>query len=135
MSDKTRTKSSTKMPDDNKVSIEITEAFEDTEALDVGKTFREARAQKGLTQEQAARFLKVRVKLITDFEEGMPLDLPGLTYQIGFVRSYANMVELDANYIVETYKNSLNINDPRVTYKFLEARDEKKSIYPVFWGW
>ena len=69
MSDKTRTKSSTKMPDDNKVSIEITEAFEDTEALDVGKTFREARAQKGLTQEQAARFLKVRVKLITDFEE------------------------------------------------------------------
>ena len=131
MSDKTRTKSSTKMPDDNKVSIEITEAFEDTEALDVGKTFREARAQKGLTQEQAARFLKVRVKLITDFEEGMPLDLPGLTYQIGFVRSYANIVELDANYIVETYKNSLNINDPRVTYKFLEARDEKKSIYPV----
>ncbi len=131
MSEKTRIKSSSKMPDDNTVSIEITEAFEDTDALDVGKSFREARAQKGLTQEQAGRFLKVRVKLISDFEEGMPLDLPGLTYQIGFVRSYANLVELDADYIVEAYKNSLNINDPRIIYNFLEAKDEKKSIYPV----
>tara|TARA_B100000579_G_scaffold436097_1_gene461091 strand:- start:1014 stop:2018 length:1005 start_codon:yes stop_codon:yes gene_type:complete len=131
MSEKIGIKSSTKMPDDDKVSIEITEAFDDTEALDLGKSFREARAQKGLTQEQAGKFLKVRVKLITDFEEGMPLDLPGLTYQIGFVRSYANLVELDADYIVEAYKNSLNINDPRVTYNFLEARQEKKSIYPL----
>ncbi len=131
MSEKTRIKSSSKMPDDNTVSIEITEAFEDSDALDVGKSFREARAQKGLTQEQAGRFLKVRVKLISDFEEGMPLDLPGLTYQIGFVRSYANLVELDADYIVEVYKNSLNINDQRIIYNFLEAKDEKKSIYPV----
>ena len=131
MTDKTRIKSSTKMPDDNKVSLEITEAFDDTEALDLGKSFREARAQKGLTQEQAGKFLKVRVKLISDFEEGMPLDLPGLTYQIGFVRSYANLVELDADYIVEAYKNSLNINDPRVSYNFLEARQEKKTIYPL----
>ena len=131
MGQKTLTKSSTKMPDDNKVSLEITEAFDDTEALDIGKSFREARAQKGLTQEQAGKFLKVRVKLISDFEEGMPLDLPGLTYQIGFVRSYANLVELDADYIVEAYKNSLNINDPRVSYNFLEARQEKKTIYPL----
>ena len=105
MSEKIGIKSSTKMPDDDKVSIEITEAFDDTEALDIGKSFREARAQKGLTQEQAGKFLKVRVKLITDFEEGMQLDLPGLTYQIGFVRSYANLVELDADYIVDAYKN------------------------------
>ena len=131
MSQKTVTKSSTKMPDDNKVSLEISEAFDDAEALDIGKSFREARAQKGLTQEQAGKFLKVRVKLVSDFEEGMPLDLPGLTYQIGFVRSYANLVELDADYIVDAYKNSLNINDPRVTYNFLEARQEKKSIYPL----
>ena len=88
MSQKTLTKSSTKMPDDNKVSLEISEAFDDTEALDIGKSFREARAQKGLTQEQAGKFLKVRVKLITDFEEGMPLDLPGLTYQIGLNRYF-----------------------------------------------
>ena len=84
MKDKTEIKSITKMPNDNNVSLEISEAFEDADKLNIGKTFLEARAQKGFTQEQASKFLKVRVKIISDFEDGVPIDLPGLT-QLGTI--------------------------------------------------
>ena len=131
MDDKIEIKSRVKLPDDNKISDEISEAFSDSDTLNIGKVFTEARAQMGLTQEQASKFLKVRVKIISDFEKGLALDLPGLTYQIGFVRSYSSLVELDSNQIVEAYKNSLNIEDQKIKYNFLEAKKEKTSFYPV----
>ena len=75
--------------------------------------------------------MKVRVKIISDFEDSVAIDLPGLTYKIGFVRSYANLLDLDSDYIVEAYKKELNIEDPKVKYNFLEAKKEKKSLYPI----
>ena len=131
MEEKTEIKSITKLPDDNNVSLEISEAFEESDRFNIGNTFLEARAQKGFTQEQASKFLKVRVKVISDFEDGLPIDLPGLTYKIGFVRSYANLLDLDSDYIVEAYKKELNTEDSKVKYNFPEAKKEKKSLYPI----
>ena len=65
-------------------------------------------------------------------ENGKQIDLPGLAYQIGFVRSYASLVELDADFCVEAYKNSINIKDSRISYNFLESNKEKKSYLPIF---
>ncbi len=131
MSSNKESKSTINLPDDNDISFDITQAFEDPNALNIGKTFVEARAKKGLTQEQASRKLKVRIKLIVDFEEGKSLELPGLAYKIGFVRSYASLVELDTDYIVESYKQSIGAEEKRVSYNFLEAKKEKKSFIPL----
>ena len=89
----------------------------------------EARARKGFTQEQAGKKLKVRTNLIADFENGKQIDLPGLAYQIGFVRSYASLVDLDADFCVEVYKNNINIKDSRISYNFLESNKRKNRIY------
>ena len=131
MINKNETKSDENLLDDNEISNDILKAFEDPQVQDIGRTFMEARAVKGFTQEQAGRSLKVRLKLIEDFEDGRHLDLPGLAYQIGFVRSYANLVDLDPDYCVEAYKKNLNIQDPRIAYNFLESSKEKKSFVPI----
>ncbi len=131
MSKTNETKSRVNLPDDNKVSLEITEAFQDPDSLNIGQSFMEARARKGLTQEQASKALKVRTQLINDFEEGVDLNLPGLAYRVGFVRSYANLVDLDSDYYVEAYKKNLNKEDSKISYNFLEVKKEKKSYYPI----
>ncbi len=131
MINKNETKSDKNLLDDNKVSLDILKAFEEPEIQEIGRTFVEARAKKGLTQEQAGKSLKVRAKLITDFEDGKHLDLPGMAYQIGFVRSYASLVDLDPEICIEAYKKSCNIEDSKITYNFLESNKEKKSFVPI----
>ncbi len=130
MSNTNETKSRVKLPDE-KVSLEITEAFDNPDSISIGQMFMEARAQKGLTQDQASKSLKVRTKIITAFEEGEDLELPGLAYKIGFVRSYANLVDLDSDYCVEIYKSSINNEKEKVSYNFLKIKKEKKSYYPM----
>ena len=130
MSKTNETKSRVKLPDE-KVSLEITEAFDNPDSISIGQMFMEARAIKGLTQEQASKSLKVREKIITSFEDGESLQLPGLAYRIGFVRSYANLVDLDSDYCVEVYKSSLKNQNEKVTYNFLKVKKEKKSYYPM----
>ena len=44
------------MPDDNNVSLEISEAFEDADKLNIGKTFLEAQSQKGLPRNKLVNF-------------------------------------------------------------------------------
>ena len=60
-------KSKENLLDDNEVSIDIVKAFDDPEVQEIGRTFMEARARKGFTQEQASKKLKVRTNLIADF--------------------------------------------------------------------
>ena len=83
------------------VSEAIYDAFDMVEKYDVGKLCLEARLKKGLTQEQASKILKVKVSIIKDFEDGNEFELHGLAYKIGFVRSYAFLLELDADVVVE----------------------------------
>ena len=85
---------------DKSVSEAINEAFDSVEPSTVGKLCLDARLKKGLTQEQAGHLLKVRVKIIKDFENGEYIDLPGLAYKIGFVRSYARLLDLDGDLLV-----------------------------------
>ena len=53
---------------DKLVSEAINEAFDTVELSTVGKLCLDARLNKGLTQEQAAALLKVRVKIIKDLQ-------------------------------------------------------------------
>ena len=95
---------------DKSVSDAINQAFDHAELSTVGKLCLDARLNKGLTQEQAASLLKVRVKILKDFEEGESIDLPGLAYKVGFVRSYARLLDLDGDLLVKEFKEGLELN-------------------------
>ena len=93
---------------DKSVSDAINEAFDQVGLSTVGKLCLDARLNKGLTQEQAGTLLKVRVKIIKDFEDGQHIDLPGLAYKVGFVRSYARLLDLDGDYWLKNLKKVYN---------------------------
>ena len=116
---------------DKSVSDAINEAFDQVELSTVGKLCLDARLNKGLTQEQAGALLKVRVKIIKDFEDGEHIDLPGLAYKIGFVRSYARLLDLDGDLLVQEFKESLELNSYREEYKFLTPELNKNNFLPI----
>ena len=116
---------------DKLVSDAINEAFDHVELSTVGKLCLDARLNKGLTQEQAGSLLKVRVKIIKDFENGEHIDLPGLAYKVGFVRSYARLLDLDGDLLVKEFKESLELNSFKEEYKFLTPEFNKNNFIPV----
>ena len=116
---------------DKTVSDAINEAFDQVELSTVGKLCLDARLNKGLTQEQAATLLKVRVKIIKDFEDGEHIDLPGLAYKVGFVRSYARLLDLDGDLLVTEFKESLKLNSFKEEYKFLTPELNKSNFLPI----
>ena len=113
------------------VSKAVFDAFDTVEKDDVGKLCLDARLKKGLTQEQASKILKVKVSIIKDFEDGNDFDLHGLAYKIGFVRSYAILLELDADVLVEEFKESLQLNTYKEDYKFLTPNTEARKFLPI----
>ena len=116
---------------DKLVSDAINEAFDQVELSTVGKLCLDARLNKGLTQEQAGDLLKVRVKIIKDFENGEHIDLPGLAYKVGFVRSYARLLDLDGDLLVKEFKESLELNSFKEEYKFLTPELSKNNFIPI----
>ena len=116
---------------DKSVSDAINEAFDQAELSTVGKLCLDARLNKGLTQEQAGTLLKVRVKIIKDFEDGEHIDLPGLAYKVGFVRSYARLLDLDGDLLVKEFKESLELTSFKEEYKFLTPELNKNNFLPI----
>ena len=116
---------------DKSVSDAINEAFDQVELSSVGKLCLDARLKKGLTQEQAGTLLKVRVKIIKDFEDGEHIDLPGLAYKVGFVRSYARLLDLDSDLLVKEYKESLELSSFKEEYNFLTPELNKNNFLPI----
>ena len=116
---------------DSSVSDIINEAFDNVELTTIGKLCLDARVSKSLTQEQASALLKVRVKTIKDFENGEQIDLPGIAYKIGFVRSYARLLELDSDLLVQEFKESIEVNNFKEEYKFLSPEINSNKIFPI----
>ena len=116
---------------DTSVSDIISEAFDDLKISEVGKICMDARVKKSLTQDQASAMLKVRVKIIKDFENGDSIDLPGITYKVGFVRSYARLLGLKEDFLVHEFKSSLQLDSYKQEYKFLKPEIESKNFLPT----
>ncbi len=78
---------------------------EGDEPLTVGARLRLAREEMGLSLHQVADVLRLKASQVYALEMGDYDALPGQTFVTGFLRSYANLLNLDAVAIVELYKN------------------------------
>jgi cytoskeleton protein RodZ len=107
----------TQSPDDtnaekdgsNRRRIHLREISGDTDAPleTVGQELRAARLRRGDEIAQVSRALKIRKDHLEAVEEDRLDDLPGKTYAIGFVRSYARHLGLDADRYVERFKQEI----------------------------
>lgn len=70
----------------------------------VGATLRQARVQAGKSLSDVAGGLRIRQQFLQALEEGRHRDLPGGTYAIGFLRTYADFLGLDAEEMVRRFR-------------------------------
>lgn len=70
----------------------------------VGQDLRAARLRRGDDLATASKVLKIRKDHLEALEEDRLEALPGRTYAVGFVRSYADYLGLDAPQCVERFK-------------------------------
>jgi cytoskeleton protein RodZ len=74
----------------------------------VGQDLRAARLRRGDEIASVSRALKIRKDHLEALEEDRVEDLPGKTYAIGFVRSYARHLGLDSAQYVERFKHDIS---------------------------
>ncbi|MEG3618190.1 RodZ domain-containing protein [Magnetovibrio sp. PR-2] len=74
----------------------------------VGDTLRQARERAGLNIADVARGLRISQKYLEALEDSRHEDLPGTTYAIGFVRSFAEHLHMDGEEMVRRYKDEVS---------------------------
>jgi len=75
------------------------------QARDVADELTRARLSLGYDLDQVAEILRIRYDHLRAIEEGRFDDLPGPTYVVGFLRSYARYLGLDAEDLVTRFKS------------------------------
>ncbi|MGE5476818.1 MAG: helix-turn-helix domain-containing protein, partial [Bacteroidales bacterium] len=70
----------------------------------VGQTLRTARELTGKSIDEVAEHLRIRQPFLQALEDGRHKDLPGGTYAIGFLRTYAEFLDLDGEEMVRRFR-------------------------------
>ncbi len=78
----------------------------------LGELLRAQRERKGITLEAAAVDTRIRDKFITALEEGDYQSLPGAVYTKGFLRNYAEYLDLDPDELVVLYHQERGASEP-----------------------
>jgi len=94
---------------------------EDILAL-VGAELAEARHQRGLNLSDIAERLRILPEHINAIEQGNLALLPSITYVIGYVRSYANLVGADGNTLCRMLRDNLSENEMKPDYAFVQDK-------------
>ncbi|WP_043838156.1 helix-turn-helix domain-containing protein [Muricoccus aerilatus] len=90
------------------------------EAARVGEELRDARLALGATLDEVADELRINRRYIAALEEGRPGDLPGPAYALGFIRSYATALGLDAGSLARRYRESATAGRGHTDFVFPE---------------
>ena len=86
--------------------------------------FRETREKRGISLAEAAEHLKIQKKYLQAIEEKDYSQLPGGVYSIGFLKSYANFLKLDAEKTVKVFEKwLLNPQEESFRANFEESLD------------
>ena len=70
----------------------------------VGDVLRSERLERDLSLGDIAQQLRIQVSYLQALEEGAFDNLPGPTYAVGYVRSYATLMDLDPNRLIADFK-------------------------------
>jgi cytoskeleton protein RodZ len=92
---------------------------------------REARLRGGYSVGDAAQVLRIQEHYLQALEEGRFDQIPGTTYAIGFLRSYAGFLGLDPDEMVDAFKREqgLQPNEHRLAFPAPSDTSPK----PKFW--
>jgi len=72
--------------------------------VSVGEILRKQREERGEDLRYVAQILRIRYPYLKAIEDGHPDELPGPTYAVGFVRTYADHLGLSSEELVQQFK-------------------------------
>jgi cytoskeleton protein RodZ len=99
----------------------------------VGQDLRTARLRRGEDLATVSRALKIRKEHLDAVEEDRIESLPGKTYAIGFVRSYAGYLGLDVTAMVARFKEEISGRHDEHTPAIAQIPDEETRHLPRGW--
>lgn len=95
------------MLDDRRLNSESSPALSQAQiegAGAVGAELQAARSRLGWALPDIAAALRIRLPYLEALEQGRVSDLPGTAYAIGFLRTYASALGLDAEQVIRRFK-------------------------------
>jgi cytoskeleton protein RodZ len=103
-------------------------------AATVGEALRRARLEMGIEFEDVTKVIHVRPSQLRALEDGKIDALPGMTYAIGFVKSYADFLGLNGADMVRKFKEEHGNAPVKRELYFLEPIAESKIPNPLMIG-
>ena len=85
----------------------MTEIEMTMEPVNIGADLRQAREARGVSVEDVSAVLKIRVGDLKSLENDDFEELPAAVYAIGFIRSYATYLDLNAGELINRYKAAM----------------------------
>ncbi len=103
-------------------------------ATKIGEQLRSARLAKNINLNIIADELKIREHHLENFENGNYRELPETTYALGFIKSYAQYLNMQTDEILSEFKTILNAreNNDKNIIGIQEAPISRTSLYYVF---
>jgi len=99
----------------------------------VGQDLRAARLRRGDDLATVSKALKIRKDHLESIEEDRIESLPGRTYAVGFVRSYADYLGLDSGQCVERFKAEIAGREHADAQQQVQVIDEEERRLPQGW--
>ena len=108
--------------------METTAAKTSAEVLkEIGQDLQNERIRHGLTCADVSSKLRITQRYIEYIEAGDADQLPAMTYVIGFIRSYANLLKLDAASLCASLKQSLSSQENNPEFGFIDHGVNQKA--------
>ncbi len=95
----------------------------------LGEQLRQQRERMGLTLEQAAEDTRIREKFLVALEDGDYQSLPGAVYTTGFLRNYAEYLNLDAGEQVALFQGERIAPEPPRTFQPMRPLVKRSFIF------
>jgi cytoskeleton protein RodZ len=99
----------------------------------VGQDLRAARVRRGDDLAAVSRALKIRKDHIDALESDRIDDLPGKTYAIGFVRSYARYLGLDVAMVLDRFKAEISGRSDEIPLAIASIHQDESRRLPQGW--
>ena len=90
------------------------------EYVGVGASLRRSRVESGRELSEVSTALRIRLPHLSAIENGRFDDLPGQAYALGFVRAYAEYLELDSGWVVDRFREEVDPRDATPDLHFPE---------------
>ncbi len=117
----------------NKLSPQDKETLNNFRGMTVGKIFIRARESQNVTVEQIAAHLNISSTHLKAIEEDDVNNLPPKVYAVGFVRAYADLLQLDSEKMAYLFKVQFyGKKQTDAQKKIIRSEGKKIEIFEIF---